>query len=194
MERRRAALVTSLAAGAVLALAALALLPAYAALPAPPLRVRGHFVVEGRQGADRQKFKLTIDRWSRPEDLRFLADVAHSSDTRRLWNEMRKLDDGGLQIDTGMRLAVMVATLEETKFGTVIRVVGESPSPSPAAVHPYFALELHLDEAGTAASGTFLRTARVLFENGGAVVTEGAVDPYGPAEVEADTIEPVTKR
>ncbi len=167
---------------------------ALAALPALPLRFRAHYASRSMGGSERHKLKLTLTRWSRPEDLRFLADVAHSSDPRRLWNETRKLELGSLQLDDGMARAVMIATLEETKFGTTVVVVGESPNPSPGEKYQYFALELRVNEAGTAGSGQFLRTARLEFDNDGTFVPEGALDAFGPAPVDVETIESVGKR
>ncbi len=162
--------------------------PVQPAPPEPPLRFTGISAnLNGPGPATTVRVKITVERWSTPDEKAALAAALKDKGTEGLVDAMSKLDVGTIQVGNRLGWTLRLASTGVTPKGRLVRVVTDRPiafvevrDAARSMDYPIGIVEFTLPEGGGEGQGALLLACKAKFDENGQLVLESLPGNTGP--------------
>ncbi len=141
------------------------------------------------------RLNITIEGWTTNEDRTEMAEALQARGTDGLVAEMQKRNVGYLQVDSGLRYVLRVASTWESEQGRHIRIaterpmhVGEHMAQTRSLDYPIGVAEFVLPAKGPG-EGSLLAATKVRFDDQGRLVVQSLPGNTGPQRM--TSVEPL---
>ncbi|HZN54788.1 MAG TPA: hypothetical protein VFB67_05655 [Candidatus Polarisedimenticolaceae bacterium] len=141
------------------------------------------------------RIRLTIDRWSTPEERKAYVEAIKSGGSSALASAMEKLDVGSIQVEQNLRYPIAYAIKAQTPKGELIRVATNRPIGFVESMRGFVSLDYPIGVVelvfppGKPGTGFILGAASVKFDKDGQLEVKSHPRNTGPQRITQATRE-----